>query len=568
MAYFDPNNIQPQAPQAPPMVMPAAIPNGGLSDIYGYAQGNNSGTPPAQSMPDIYSYAQTNNAPTPAPQTPPVPQSAPVPQQNDRQYLENLALLASTKRTAYTPGISQEQLQKRAAKGVATPQTETSSASGASPEALEKLQAAADNHVEAIHDQSIADKLQANANLDNAAADATAKRQLVEKQAAEQAAKDTDWQQKWDAFQQQNSPENNQVDPNRFFSRVGVLGSILAVVGSMYEAKGAALGHTQNPQTVMRLIDNDIRAQQLEMMQKGQAANNQLAQLSRQWGSLDAGRAALKTLESQALEAKLRETSAQTNDPALKAHIDAAAAQAVAGVQEGAAQTRLANDRVASQQQSAVLYPQAAKGGGTTIDYGKRLSMLKDLRGEDRENRKLDIAEAEANGKTISPEQAEKDAVRGSTISSLERYAQAQGFVQNPKTGQYEKPEGWVSQLPHGAGYKLRHPSNLTANTVFATEKQEGADAALDNSATLATKGLYGERTTPEAIKLTKKQLSGSRAGEEAVRLNEMLNTLKKQKELSGGAVNARQRASAARNIARDRSLDAVTPVAPDELVQ
>jgi hypothetical protein len=408
-----------------------------------------------------------------APQAPPVQAGAPNPIEQASQMSDNdLALLASIRRSPGTPGVTQEQLQQQAAQGTALPQAVSSTISGANEAAYGDVQKIEEARIEAAHQQSIAEKLQANANLDNAQAASIAARQNAEAATAEQAEREAAWQQKWDQFQQQTSPENNKVDPNRFFSRAGVLGSILAVVGSIYEAKGAALGHTQNPQTVMRLIDNDIRTQQLELMQKGQPANNQLSRLSQQWGSIDAGRQALKVSQLQATEAEMRNVAAQTSDPARKAQIDAqTAALDAQTAAESAKLKAIYGGQQTATQQSAVVYPRKATGGGTSVDYGKYLANREKLAEGERAERKLN-QEKGGVGEQSDAGRAErlggKLAELQQVMAATDNYYKSVGLEMNPKTGKYEQ----VGEHPlFGAATSLGH--SVTPEAWHSSEAQE-----------------------------------------------------------------------------------------------
>jgi hypothetical protein len=405
----------------------------------------------------------------------------------------DLALLASIRRTPGAPGVTQEQLQQQATQGTALPQAVSSTISGANEAAYGDIQKIEEARIEAAHQQSIAEKLQANANLDNAQAASITARQNADAATAEQEKREAEWQQKWDQLQQQTSPENNQVDPNRFFSRAGVLGSILAVVGSIYEAKGAALGHTQNPQTVMRLIDNDIRTQQLELMQKGQAANNQLSRLSQQWGSIDAGRQALKVSQLQATEAELRNVAAQTSDPARKAQIDAqTAALDAQTAAESAKLKAIYGGQQTATQQSAVVYPRKATGGGTSVDYGKYLANREKLAEGDRAERKLN-QEKGGTGEQSEAGRAERLGMRlaelQQVLAAADAYHESVGTKLNPKTGEYEQADD----------HPLFGPVDTTVNAM--TPESWHADKAITAEAKLAiAKEALGRAASGAAI--------------------------------------------------------------------
>jgi len=171
---------------------------------------------------------------------------------------------------------------------------------------------------------------------------------------------------------------------------------------------------------------------------------------------------------------------------------------------------------------------------------------------------------AEANGKTVPPEVAEKQAGIDTSIAGLDELARANGGVFNPKTGHWDPPKDWVNQNFTQAG----HPSTYFHGSRWATDNQKLADAQADNASSQIAHTLYGERVTPATIELTRERLVGGNPGELFTRINVMRGALQQHKEIYGGAVSQAQAANAASNVRREVSVDRDQPVPADQVVK
>lgn len=452
---------------------------------------------------------------------------------------EQLALLAS--RNPVTPGISQDQIDRMANTGTYIASAESRAVSGGNPEAYADIPQIDQARREAAQAQVKAETLQAQANLDNAQARAVAARQQAEVAAAQQSEADAQWQKKWDAFQAENDPRNpdNQADPGRLFRGPGILGGILAAIGDAYSAKGAVLAHQSPPQSrVMQMIDNDLRAQQLNIMQRGQAANNKLAQLSREWGSLEAGKQALKVQQMQAVDAQLQATAAKTSDPAVKAQIAAHEQAMAADIDAETAKLKaIYGGQEARQQQGSIMRPRAASGGG--INYGKLLSLKQKLSEDAREERKLDFEEKKAtsDGGTLSPSQAQALAEIDTGRNAILKLAKDQGLQYDPGTGKIIRPKGWKN--PVG--------TILTGDSRFASEQARKVNADQNSAIMLFGKPIFGnmskdERSQAEAL------IKGENPEQAPEALQNALDALESRRKVWLGTVTEKQRTSSAAN--------------------
>jgi len=446
-----------------------------------------------------------------------------------------LAQAAQQGAMRYVPGrerITQADVEKKKALNqgnfVATQGSE--SVTGASPLAYEDLDKIANDRREAIMNQSIADKLQVNANLDTAKTNAITAEQEHERAVAEQTDREQAWQDKYQAFQQKYDPAKDKVDPGRFFKNAGVLGSALAIIGAGFEASAAARRGTSNPQTVMRLIDNDIRAQEADIRSRGQQSNNQLMQLSREWGSVENGKIALKALQLNAIGQRAADVAARTNAPAMREHIDAQAQGALSEAGEHMAQLKAKyGGQVNEQRDGIIMRPQAGSAGGYVTDRGKQFSNMIAANKSVADQQETAAKMREAGGKQGEKaqehaQQAAKDIAAIETVEGAStRYYQSLG-LQRDKEGKWYQPATADNPLrgawDQSAGRWSDQAREATAHRDIAAEalgrlQSQGAinDKELENFQTyLSSGGDAAERANAMQAMLRDKA-SGIRAG-------------------------------------------------------
>ena len=405
---------------------------------------------------------------------------------------------------------------------------------GASPEAYQDLQKIQEQRQEAIMNQSIADKLQAGANLDAARANAIAAQQMHEQEAAAQAEREAAWNEKYQAFQEKYNPENDKVDPGRFFKRAGVLGSAMAIIGAGLEASAAARRGTSNPQTVMRLIDNDIRSQEADIRTRGMQANNQLTQLSREWGSIENGKQALRALQLNAVGTRASEVAAKTNDPAIKAQIDAHAQAALSQSAEHMAALKAQyGGQVNEQRAGVIMRPQEAVAGGVVTDRGKLFQNMVTANKSVGDQQELAIKAKEAGSKHA--EQAQGHAQQAATAlapfeaitAATDATAKSVGLVRD-QTGK------WV--MPAKADNPLRGAWDATAGRW--SDKAAEARANLRNSTQAIGRALSGAAISEDEQKQFIEMLPSGNM-DDAARMNalETMVEARKQSLLAGAGV-------------------------------
>lgn len=163
-------------------------------------------------------------------------------------------------------------------------------------------------------------------------------RQLVAKQQQQQAQMETIKRgvaEKQVAYDIAQSKYNNfsEIDQDRIWRKKGTGASILAVIGSALGAFGSALTKTPNfaLEIINGAIDRDIRAQEQEIAINRESAQNALADLQRQLGSMDLAKAALGAIQTQRVQLQLQGIATSAKIPSTVANFQ----KALAGLQQG-----------------------------------------------------------------------------------------------------------------------------------------------------------------------------------------------------------------------------------------
>lgn len=281
----------------------------------------------------------------------------------------------------YTPGTAAYNPSRDAAQRVAVPVSRTTQTSGVTdfdPEAAKRIQEK--------EQLAYLKKLEAQqATYDNdlalQGAMATELDKVAQKQEAEYRAQEDSFKSRKAALEDDaKSVATKSVNPNRVFQNMSTwqkIGFALAGALSSYATKGQ---RNLPMEQLNAVIDRDVRAQELEIRQKGAQTDNALARLSQEWGSLQAGKAALQAQQREAAKQRLIYQGLEAGRP-IQYIQNLAAFQAL----EAAQAKDLENARIASQgvstqaTQAAMASPRAATGGGfrqeTMRERGERLDV-------------------------------------------------------------------------------------------------------------------------------------------------------------------------------------------------
>lgn len=148
----------------------------------------------------------------------------------------------------------------------------------------------------------------------------TIKRGVAEKQVAYDIA-----QSKYNNF--------SEIDQDRIWKRKGTGARIISAISAALGAFGAALAKTPNfaLEIINSEIERDIRSQEQEIAINRESAQNALADLQRQLGSMDLAKAALGAIQTQRVQLQLQGIATNAKIPSTIANFQ----KALAGLQQG-----------------------------------------------------------------------------------------------------------------------------------------------------------------------------------------------------------------------------------------
>jgi hypothetical protein len=507
----------PAAPMAPPPAAPAPVmsvapempPPEALASV-------NPGLPPP--MPA--------GPPPMAPPGAPPPGMAPPGMPPGAAGLDPMQLAVLASRRQGSPGISQAQLQQKAAQGVEMPTGTEMTVEGAVPydqELAAQRAMATDMGREAraneLIDQRLALQQEANDSAELAqridAGVNPARQKLME---LERSVED-------DARHYRmirNEVHAGKVDPGRLFrGPVGTIAAIASTLGTAMGAYGAILGRSQNfaQDMLQTAIDRDIQAQVDEYNRLGAYAENTYADLMKRYDDRDMARTALEGMQLEWAKAKAGERVARSKDASLQNNFQQWLAEDMFKEAENERAIREKSHGKHTQRIAAqVAYPVKPTGGG--INYQKLFDNTLKLEGAQRDAALADatIAEkraqagkytAEASGGAPEDRREFNKSVRAvqSAKADIEAIAKSHGYTIDPKTGKFEQTgSGFPLDLPDPTMGVLgdttqvtKLHSDLTAMGVaFGRVVNDGGEPSADLARRLIPS--YGSTSAPNDL--------------------------------------------------------------------
>ena len=295
---------------------------------------------------------------------------------------------------------------------------------------------------EAVEAQSRAQLAEGQAAQETARAQAESAAQLHQQMEAQQARQEASWQdQHQRLLQEVDDASKSEPDQKRWFAEHGAVGSIFAILGSMAQGYGMGLHGQFGPSMLERFVNNDIALQQRQIELRGANARNKLADLSQQYGSLEAGKAALRASQLRLADAQLGQIAATAKQPAIQANIAAQKAQMQKQIAEADYNLRAAAMGTQKTSEAAqYMLPRKATAGGVRTSYN--LGGVLEQSNKEREFQSKEGEEAQKQAGTI----AEKAEFTNTAIKAADEYAEAAGFVRG-KNGQWEAPRGFDHPL-------------------------------------------------------------------------------------------------------------------------
>lgn len=398
------------------------------------------------------------------------------------------------KRTAGSPAVTKEMLEKRAAEAVATPQGMSTTRTGGFTPSEEYLQGMNANFQ---RQAALAEEIRDNAIRKDAAElegikarEAMVTQHMEEQRQMAAEIEDRVKQDQAAADRARKEYDSSKVDPNRIFSGDG--GSLKALVfgvSAALGAFGATLGRTENyaQNTINGIINNDIRAQEAEIAIKRDGANNALAQLQRSGLSRDQSKILLRQIQtdyamSQAerlrAEAKIPENNTQYQQ--LKLQLEQNQLQFNEDYRRASLGTRT------EQVQSGFAFPRAGTAGGWTPvkDQVGTAKELQSIRQGEATIGKTEADTEKALRAGTSPhanmDMAEKkyDQQLSTLRLSMEQLIRDHGGKFDPQTGKIEGLS-FPSDIPGGDTAEMKNlKARLTKlGTQYANMINAGAEA-------------------------------------------------------------------------------------------
>jgi hypothetical protein len=275
-------------------------------------------------------------------------------------------------RTSGSPGISKEQLKKKAEGGVALPSgMRTTVEGGYKPD---------EQYLEQLYNTSIDRKLAAQAAADAEREAHEAERKLAietatirDIEAQEQAAKNDEITKRvenerlsYDSAVE--AVRGKKVDSKRLFRGAGgTLRLVALAIANGFGQYAATMTGTRNTtwDIINGAIDRDIAEQEHEIMQGNKNVDNALARLTRSTGNLEQGKLLLRQLQKEHALAEMQDVAARAKSKEVDAKLDRMMTdEDMAREATREEYLRLAAGKHASAVEARFAYPQAGSGGG------------------------------------------------------------------------------------------------------------------------------------------------------------------------------------------------------------
>lgn len=398
-------------------------------------------------------------------------------------------------RPVYQPGRAAYDPRKEIAQQVAVPVSTQTQTVGAKPFEKDQYLEVQQKEREAQQMKADADMLAASNDVATQRATASELQSIYEDQQAKQRAAED----RYNAGMVQLTDEAKQVaqkkvNPTQVFDNMGTMQKALFALSAGLGGYATQGRSNQTLDMLQNLMAADINAQQNQINREQGQADNALARLSQRWGSLEAGRSALKVQQYEVLKQKLAAQAAEIGTAKAKANADA--------------QAKLLE---AQQQRELVVLQNAARGQTTETTVSQMRAPIAGVAGGYRAP-----TEAELD-KRIAREQALRKSGQEIVGSGLENELKGQKLAGGGPENQ-EKIDAQVSQ------YGTRQAANVAAKEAldrFVAENdiKRGKDGNLLPPSDIAGFGRLGQHA-PNAI--TSQQGINNRAAIEQIVFNKV----------------------------------------------
>jgi hypothetical protein len=294
---------------------------------------------------------------------------------------------------------------------------QTSSARAYDPAAVVDWQ---EKERKALELKSEADMLQASSEVQAKELMHTEVSNLYRQQQAEVQRAEQDFAEKQQGLESEaKAIASREVDPNRAFKNM----SVFQILGLSIAAglKGYATQGRDNSimDSLMHRMDADIRAQEFDIQNAKGRTENALFRMSQQFGSLQAGKAALKDLQMSVMKSEIASKTAGVGTAIAKANGDAMMARIDA--EQGKLREQRwseAQGQATVQTSVAMMSPRAAKSGGLVLKGDSE--RLKGFESAD----KLRENQASTEGKQLANLEKRNEIISGKPTNATQQKAQ------------------------------------------------------------------------------------------------------------------------------------------------
>jgi hypothetical protein len=308
--------------------------------------------------------------PAPQPQAPPTFQVSSQPERRAVDPMDPrtglyLSDYRDANRPVYVPGRPSVDPHKIVASQVAVPvhrTTQTTTGPGFDPEAVQRYQ---ELEQKAAITHGEAQMLDAHNREQIAQMTATSLAELQAKQQAEQHAAESFYRANMSALEgEARQIAATKIDPDQATRGMSGWQTIGLAIAAGLSGYSNPHGQNQVLNLISQKIDRNIAAQEMNLRTRQGANQSALGRMAQQWGSIEAGRAALKVREFEIAKAKLEATAAQMGLPGDHAKVQGM----LQSLDAAQAKDRMALEQAARGQtvvseQSGYMMPQKAQPG-------------------------------------------------------------------------------------------------------------------------------------------------------------------------------------------------------------
>lgn len=401
------------------------------------------------------------SVPGPAPQATPAPRQAPAAateaEQAEPTFAEQYinAPVAIPYRPAYDP--EKDDASRRP---VRTGQVTERTGTPFTEDQQEVLQRTQDLRQLALQSRLEADTKQADADRYGAVLrEQAVKNELRDRQLRQRQAEELYRQEEAETKAEAQALAKRKIDPTRMWSSKSTWQQMALVLASGLSGYSAGNGTSPVLGMIRDQQDEDIRVQEAELRESGGRVDNALRRLSEKWGSLEAGRDAVRLAQNQSLIARAGVIAAQTKIPQVQAAYQQLANELEAQGEESRLNLmRAAEGQVSERETAAMVGPRAASGGGTRAPtLQEKFKRAREVQGYEKGEADLDKTRAETGRITVdtartaagglSPEKlnqsvekyGEQRTKQEKAIATVREFMKRNGIRKNPDTGNWEK---------------------------------------------------------------------------------------------------------------------------------